>query len=267
MLAHSLVLPYHDMIYVSLTGRPWHEFDKVLIEGKEKIGLLTDKKNTPNAIASRMIEYGYSNYRILVGENMGGENQRVGEYSVGEVKIGCFADLNCMILIKQEQIKKWFGIPEGEFMGLEGRPKMITKMPIRMLSLSMLDLYSKRVFWDVGFCTGSISIEAKMQFPHLKIFAFEKRKEGAMLIEENSKRFGCPGITGITGDFFEEDLSVYDAPDCLFIGGHGGRLVDMMGIISSVIKKGGRVVFNSVSDKSKDDFYIGARKYGFNIIT
>ncbi len=40
----------------------------------------------------------------------------------------------------------------------------------------------------------------------------------------------------------------------------------MMGIISSVIKKGGRVVFNSVSDKSKDDFYIGARKYGFNII-
>jgi len=266
MLAHSLVLPYHDMICVSLTGRPWHEFDKVLIEGKEKIGLLTDKKNTPNVIASRMIEYGYTNYKIFVGENMGGEKQKVGEYSVEEVERGNFADLNCMMLLRQEKRRKWFGIPEGEFMGLEGRPKMITKMPIRLLSLSMLDLYSKSVFWDVGFCTGSISVEAKMQFPDLKIYAFEKRQESKSLIYNNSRKFGCPGIEGIIGDFFDIDLSAYEAPDAVFIGGHGGRLVEMMGIIGSCIKSGGRVVFNSVSEKSKKDFYAGAKQYSFNVI-
>ena len=31
MLAHRLVMPYHDMRIVSLTGRPWPEFDKALI--------------------------------------------------------------------------------------------------------------------------------------------------------------------------------------------------------------------------------------------
>lgn len=265
-LAHSMVLPYHDMIYVSLTGRPWHEFDKVLIEGKGKIGLLTDKKNTPNAIASRMIEYGYSNYSIIVGENMGGEKQKVGEYSVEEAMNANFADLNCMILIRHEERKKWLGIPESEFFGLEGRPKMITKMPIRLLSLSMLDLYSKSVFWDVGFCTGSISVEAKMQFPHLKIYAFEKRREGESLMDKNTRKFGCPGINSTIGDFFDMDLSLYESPDAIFIGGHGGRLVEMMGILASCIKSGGRLVFNSVSENSKEDFYKGAEEYGYRII-
>ena len=32
LLAHRLVMPYHDMRIVSLTGRPWPEFDKALID-------------------------------------------------------------------------------------------------------------------------------------------------------------------------------------------------------------------------------------------
>ena len=36
MLAHRMVLPYHDMQIVSLTGRPWDALDQALIEGKEK---------------------------------------------------------------------------------------------------------------------------------------------------------------------------------------------------------------------------------------
>ena len=43
MLAHRLMMPYHDMRIVSLTGRPWPEFDKALIEHSEKIGILTDR--------------------------------------------------------------------------------------------------------------------------------------------------------------------------------------------------------------------------------
>lgn len=46
MLAHALRMPYHDMRIVSLTGRPWHEFDRALIERAEKIGILTDQEHT-----------------------------------------------------------------------------------------------------------------------------------------------------------------------------------------------------------------------------
>ncbi|MDY6302208.1 MAG: precorrin-6y C5,15-methyltransferase (decarboxylating) subunit CbiE, partial [Bacteroidales bacterium] len=46
-LAHRLVLPYHDMRIVSLTGRPWPELDRALIERANKIGVLTDREHTP----------------------------------------------------------------------------------------------------------------------------------------------------------------------------------------------------------------------------
>ena len=56
MLAHRLVMPYHDMRIVSLTGRPWPELDKALIERAAKIGILTDREHTPAAIPERMLE-------------------------------------------------------------------------------------------------------------------------------------------------------------------------------------------------------------------
>lgn len=46
LLAHRLVMPYHDLRIVSLTGRPWPEFDRALIERAGKIGILTDR-DTP----------------------------------------------------------------------------------------------------------------------------------------------------------------------------------------------------------------------------
>lgn len=63
-LVHRLVMPYDDMRTVSLTGRPWQEFDRALIEGAPKIGVLTDREHTPATIAARMLEYGYTYYTI-----------------------------------------------------------------------------------------------------------------------------------------------------------------------------------------------------------
>ncbi len=76
-LAHRLLLPYHDMHVVSLTGRPWHEFDRALIEGQEKIGVLTDREHTPTTIAERMLRYGYDNYIMYVGEALGSDTETV----------------------------------------------------------------------------------------------------------------------------------------------------------------------------------------------
>ena len=56
LLAQNLLMPYHDMRIVSLTGRPWHEFDRTLIESASKIGVLTDREHTPTTIARRMLD-------------------------------------------------------------------------------------------------------------------------------------------------------------------------------------------------------------------
>jgi precorrin-6Y C5,15-methyltransferase (decarboxylating) len=250
-LAHRLVLPYHDMRTVSLTGRPWQNLDEALIRGDKLIGALTDREKTPSRIAARMLEYGYDNYRMTVGVHLGNKQaEEVHTLSLDEVIGREFGFPNCLILEQTYQRERLFGIPESSFYLLNGREKMITKSPIRLQALSMLDLHQKHTFWDIGFCTGSVSIEAKLQFPHLQIHAFECRPEGETLINLNTRKFGTPGIEYHIGDFMELDVSDLPAPDAVFIGGHGGQLKEMLQKIDRYLLPGGCIVFNSVSENS-----------------
>ena len=247
LLAHRLVMPYHDMRIVSLTGRPWPEFDKALIERTAKIGILTDKEHTPAAIAQRMIDYGYTNYQMHVGEHLGNpELEKVTTLSLEEAISKTFTHPNCVILVCDSCHHRPFGIPDADFALLDGREKMITKMSIRLLTLQALDLPKRRVFWDIGFCTGSVSIEARLQFPHLQVCAFEIRPECEGIIQENTRKFGAPGINIQIGDFLETDLSALPRPDAVFIGGHGGKLKEIMAKVKTVLAENGCIVMNSV---------------------
>ena len=252
MLAHRLVMPYHDMRIVSLTGRPWPEFDRALIERTEKIGILTDKEHTPAAIAQRMLEYGYTYYTMHVGEHLGNPTlEKVTTLTLEEASQHDFDNPNCVMLDgKTIENKKPFGIPNSEFALLDGREKMITKMPIRLLTLQALDLPTRKFFWDIGFCTGSVSIEARLQFPHLQIEAFEIRPECEAIIHENARRFGALGINVHMGDFRSvccDDIATNGMPDAVFIGGHGGHLKEIIAKVLTVLAPGGVIVFNSVT--------------------
>ena len=252
MLAHRLVMPYHDMRIVSLTGRPWPAFDKALIERVGKIGILTDKEHTPAAIAQRMLDYGYDSYQMIVGEHLGNPSlEKISTLSLEEAVRRDFSNPNCVILDafnhQPSAINHPFGIPDSDFALLDGREKMITKMPIRLLTLQALDLPNRHVLWDIGFCTGSVSVEARLQFPHLTICAFEIRPECESIIKENARRFGAPGIDIHIGDFLETDITALPRPDAVFIGGHGGRLKEIMAKVLTVLPEDGVIVFNSVT--------------------
>ena len=257
MLAHKLVLPYHDMRIVSLTGRPWQEFDRALIEQTAKIGILTDREHTPAAIAQRMLEYGYTCYDMSIGEHLGNPLQeRITTLSLPEATAGSYSMPNCVILVHHSptMTHRPFGLPDSSFALLNGREKMITKMPIRLLTLQALDLPRRSVLWDIGFCTGSVSIEARLQFPHLRIEAFEIRPECEAIIHENARRHGTPGINIHIGDFLQATVPVgspTDSPDAVFIGGHGGRLKEIMAIVKQHLAPGGLIVMNSVTADSK----------------
>lgn len=142
---------------------------------------------------------------------------------------------------------------------------MITKAPIRLLTLQALELNRRRTFWDIGFCTGSVSIEARLQFPHLAVLSFEIRPEGKELMDINTRRFGAPGITTVIGDFLQADASHLPRPDAIFIGGHGGHLKEILAKAKEVLLPGGCIVFNSVSAESKEAFGQGAEAAGMTL--
>ena len=248
LLVHRLVMPYNDLRIVSLTGRPWPEFDRALIERAGKIGVLTDHEHTPAAIAHRMLEYGYNGYQMYVGEHLGNpKEERISTFTLEEAAEHEFDYPNCLILVGNDSRPRYYGIPESEFALLDGREKMITKAPIRLMTMQALELPQKSVLWDIGFCTGSVSIEARLQFPHLDVEAFEVRPECEALMQENSRRFGAPGINVHIGDFLEADIENLPRPDAVFIGGHGGQLKEIMARVLTVLADDGCIVMNSVT--------------------
>lgn len=251
-LAHRMLLPYEQMHMVSQTGRPWEPLDQALIHGYRLIGVLADRHRTPSHIAQHLLEYGYTGYRMTVGECLGHpQHERVRTFALTEVPDE--ADFNhpcCLVLEAHETRPHPLGIPDSDFHLLDGRTRMITKAPIRLATLSTLGLGHRHCLWDIGFCTGSISIEARLQFPHLAIEAFEVRPQCRDIIQRNMQRHGAPGIRVHIGDFMQYDLSAVQRPDAVFIGGHGGRLGDMVQRVRQYMLPGGILVFNSVSPQS-----------------
>ncbi len=266
-LAHKLLLPYHDMTVVSLTGRPWQKFDAALIRGYRLIGTLTDRHKTPLDIAKRMHDFGYDNYLMTIGENLGNEEyEKISTMPVAEVaKRNLQTGFpNCIILQRVSDRQHFMGIPEEKFMLLDGRTNMITKAPIRLATLMALNLAESHVFWDIGFCTGSVSIEAKLLFPEIEIVSFEIREQCREIIKENMRRFGALGIDTHICNFLDADISALPQPDAVFIGGHGGQLMEIVGKVIAVMKRG-RIVINAVSDNSMRMFEEAASRFGLSV--
>ncbi len=264
-LAHVLNFPYGMARIVTLTGRPWAHFDKALLDNECFMGILTDKNKTPASIASRMLEFGYDNYLIHVGEHMGGSKQHVRTLSLAEAASASFTMPNCLFLEQTHPRPQQQGIHDNEFNTLSGRPAMITKMPIRLASLSLMGIKQRSVFWDIGACTGSISVEAKIMQPLLDVHSFEIRENSRELVMSNAKKFGTP-ISFYQGDFLQTDVADLPLPDVVFLGGYGGNMHQILDKVSLYLKSTGIIGFNAVSIQSKDMFMQWGKENHFNLL-
>ncbi len=128
------------------------------------------------------------------------------------------------------------GIPDSEF--IRGEVPM-TKQEVRILSVAKLQLDKASVVYDIGAGTGSVSIEAATQCTDGRVYAIEKAPEGISLIDANRKKFNIGNIELVEGTA-PQCMERLPAPTHVFIGGSGGRLVD---IIKAVRKKNPKVRF------------------------
>ncbi len=255
--------PYEQVRNTSVHGRNWQSLDEALLRYEPLIAVLTDAVRTPAAIARRLLDYHFGHYEMVVGEDLDGPQERVGCYSLGQASQVEFLPLNCVLLRQASAPNRSWGLDDAAFVGLPGRPGMITKKAVRLLSLAQLGLAGKRVFWDVGFCTGSVAIEARRLFPQLQVVAFEQRPECAVIMDANARQLSAPGIAVVMGDFFGQELAALPTPDAVFIGGHGGRLPELLARLDALLAPGGTVVLNAVLPQSHDQFLAHAHALGW----
>ncbi len=257
--------PYEQVRNVSVHGRSWQQLDEALLRYEPLIAVLTDGVRTPAAIGQRLLDYNFRHYEMLVGEDLDGPRERLGRYTLAEAVQASFLPLNCVLLRQTSAPTPPWGLDDSAFVGLPGRPGMITKKAIRLLSLAQLGLAGKRVFWDVGFCTGSVAIEARRLFPQLAVVAFEQRPECEAILDANARQLSAPGIAVVMGDFFAQNLAALPVPEAVFVGGHGGRLPELLARLDALLPPGGTVVLNAVLPASHDQFLAQAHALGWQL--
>lgn len=257
---NRIKLPWQDAIAISAHGRSLDELTQALQQGAEKIAVLTDSTNTPQAIAQLLLALSLpSRYQMWVCENLGGDWERVQSFPLEEIEDLApinqqkFALLNVVVLLRQSEFSRQnlaplnleklplLGLPDASFLSFSDRPRLMTKREVRILALGELALQPGQIIWDIGAGTGSVSIEIARLFPTSQIYAIEKTSAGTMLIEQNCWRFQVKNVVSIHGDA-PEILQHLAAPHRIFIGGSGGNLVQILETCAAKLLPSGTIV-------------------------
>lgn len=236
---------WHDACVVSIHGRSIQGLAQ-RIDGKRKAALLTDEQNSPAAIGRYLLDFGMTEYRAFVGENLGGPNERTGWYSLEELTDGSFSPLNVVLLRADSDAPLWpMGIEDEEFAQRKPDKGLITKKEIRVLSLAKLALRADSVVWDIGAGSGSVAIEAARIAREGAVYAIEKNEPDLELIRSNMRKFRTD-FTLVAGRA-PAGLEAFADPDAVFIGGSGGELRELLGVCVTRLKPGGTIVMNAAT--------------------
>ncbi len=246
-------IPWDDACFLSVHGR---DIKDVLpqIQCRKKVCILTDKRNSPAAVASCLLESaGDGNdtcCKVYVAENLDQADERLTGATLSAIAEKKFSDLSVMIIVwdrnGRQDPRPHFGLLEDEIIHSRG---LITKNEVRAATLHALGLPSTGVFWDIGAGSGSISIEAAAIAPLLRIFSIESQAEQIDNIRKNRLRFAATSITALHGHA-PEILATLPEPDRVFVGGSGGSLQDILEYSAARLRPEGRIVVNGVLEQT-----------------
>ncbi|GEO24659.1 precorrin-6Y C5,15-methyltransferase [Alicyclobacillus acidoterrestris] len=258
-------LASQDVPVISLHGRPIKGFAQKL-HNRACVAVLTDDVNTPGAIARYLLDYGMTEYDAFVGEHLGGEQEKTGWYDLKSLSDASFAALNVVILRRRDDASSpvfTLGMDDSAFSQRKPDRGLITKREVRVLSLAELRLRPGDVLWDIGACTGSVSIEAILSTPDLQVFAVEKNEGDLVNLRENQVKFRTDFVA--VHAKAPDGLERFPDPDAVFIGGSGGELGELLHICANRLRAGGRIVVNAATIENLYEAYQTLRELGLTV--
>ncbi len=239
-----LHMPWSDAHFVSVHGRDISGLNRILRRHGTFI-IYCDHINTPARAARYLISA-----RAEIGtcpawvcDSLGSDAERVVEGSLKAFRSKTFSPL-CMMILKNdlEEPVSPLGIDDGCFVHRGG---LITRKDIRILALSRLGLQRARTLWDIGAGSGSLSIEAALQYPEVQVYAVEKNTARWRELKKNIRTFSVPAVVPLQSRA-PEGLNDAPAPDSVFIGGSDDQLKKILQCVERRLAPGGSLVVNCV---------------------
>lgn len=263
--AAKLQLSWDDAKIVSMHGRK-QNLVAAVAENK-KVFSLTGGEHTPQMLCAQLCEHGLSDVQVYVGENLSYPEEKITVGTAAEISKQNFPSLSVMMVIN-EQAAKYKPVVHGLADELFTRSKVpMTKQEVRSVSMSKLMPKATDKIYDIGAGTGSCSVELALLANKGQVWAFERNPEAVALIHKNKDLFGIQNLEVIAGEALE-NIKNMPAPDCVFVGGSGGDLCEMLDIIYAK-NSDCRVVINAITIETLAevaDYYKKHQDYSLEIV-
>lgn len=263
--AAKLQISWDDAKIVSMHGRK-QNLVAAVAENK-KVFSLTGGEHTPQMLCAQLCEHGLDDVQVYVGENLSYPEEKITVGTAAEISKQNFPSLSVMMVIN-EQAAKYQPVVHGLADELFTRSKVpMTKQEVRSVSMSKLMPKATDKIYDIGAGTGSCSVELALLANKGQVWAFERNPEAVALIHKNKDLFGIENLEVIAGEALES-IKNMPAPDCVFVGGSGGDLCEMLDIIYAK-NTDCRVVINAITIETLAevaDYYKKHQDYSLEIV-
>ena len=241
--AAKIKIPWQDMKFVSLHGVE-NSIVRNVRRNRYCFFLLGGDVSAAH-LCGELCDYGLSEINVYIGENLGYRNERIVSGAAREFVSTRFEKL-CVLITDNPDFERSapFGIDDGEFLRVSGIP--MTKSEVRAVVMSKLAVGDGDICWDIGCGTGSVTVEMALQCGSGRVYGADISDVAADLTGRNCIKFGCDNVRAYHGKAPDilEDLP---APDCVFIGGSGGNLEEILKAVFGAAKHGARIVATAVT--------------------
>lgn len=241
--AGRLNMSWDDAKIVSMHGR--NQNLVAAVAQNKKVFSLTGGDNSAQLLCAQLCEHGLGKVQVYVGENLSYPEEKITSGTAEEISALQFPSLSVMMILNEEAqpfTPTVHGLADDIFM----RSKVpMTKQEVRSVSMSKLMPKPTDLIYDIGAGTGSCSIELATIASQGKVWAFERNPVAVELLGKNKALFGLQNLEIVAGEALE-NIKEMPAPDCVFVGGSGGDLCEMLDVIYAK-NSACRIVINAIT--------------------
>lgn len=161
-------------------------------------------------------------------------------------------------------VSRALGLPDDAFAQKRPLRGLVTKSEVRAVSLYKLGLWRDSIVWDVGAGSGSVALEAAVIASEGTVYAVERDAECVEMLRDNVARLGPANVVVVVGEA-PDALDALPAPDCVFVGGGGKGLADILERVARRLNTGGRIVVNLASVERITQAQSSLESVGFDV--
>ena len=235
-------VPWDDARILSAHGRELAPVVPAALDARAA-AILCGPDATPQRVARALLDGGMEDCRCVVTSQLGGPVEHVVDATLSVIARGDYDPMSVVVLDRDPSAVRStggveFGRPEADYAHARG---MITRAEIRAVGLSLLRPAGASVIWDIGAGSGSIGIEAAGLAPGAHVYAVERDDEQLVHLRSNVRTM-APGAVTVVAGAAPDALESLPDPDRVIVGGHGGRIGEILGVVRARMRPGGRVV-------------------------